>query len=256
MKDMETKEILDLTDMFSSDSHNWDLYPEINLKAANLFPTQLRSLLISEKEIESGEDYKDPATSELLKLIFKGNGTDKWNVHDYYNIYSYIFEKLGRKSQKKLLEIGIGTNDPDICSTMGPDYKPGGSLRSYAQFLPFWKIYGADIDEKILFTEDRIKTSFVDQLRLETYSDMCRNLGERAFDVIIDDGLHNVSANLNTVIFALNSLNPKGYLIVEDISAKRLPAWQVIDSIVSRREGIETHIIRTKAAHIYLLHKK
>ena len=37
------------------------------------------------------------------------------------------------------------------------------------------------------------------------------------FDLIIDDGLHYQLSNLNTLNYALSSLNKGGYLVIEDI---------------------------------------
>ena len=45
-------------------------------------------------------------------------------------------------------------------------------------------IYGADVDKKILFSEERIKTFFVDQNNLETFKNITDNVKEE-YDLII-----------------------------------------------------------------------
>jgi hypothetical protein len=72
----------------------------------------------------------------------------------------------------KILEIGIGTNNPSLVSTMGIYGTPGASLYSFREYLPNSQIYGADIDTNILFTHDRIKTFYVNQLDYSTYNNI------------------------------------------------------------------------------------
>ena len=75
---------------------------------------------------------------------------------------------------------------------MGTYGKPGASLRMWRDYFYNANIYGADIDKGILFNEDRINTYFVDQLDSETIKSMWNNIGLKDFDIIIDDGLHEV----------------------------------------------------------------
>ena len=58
----------------------------------------------------------------------------------------------------------IGTNDLNIKSNMTENAKPGASLRVWRDYFVNANIFGGDIDEKVLFEEDRIRTFFVDQL--------------------------------------------------------------------------------------------
>ena len=47
-----------------------------------------------------------------------------------------------------ILEIGLGTNNPILVSTMGSNGRPGASLYSFREYLPKSNIYGADVDKK------------------------------------------------------------------------------------------------------------
>ena len=58
-----------------------------------------------------------------------------------------------QKSVNKIFEIGLGTNNIDIVSTMGKKGHPGASLRAFRDFCPNAEIYGADFDSRILFQE-------------------------------------------------------------------------------------------------------
>src|SRR5262249_46148723 len=102
-----------------------------------------------------------------LKVLLNKYGSDKSTVHDYHKAYGCILEHRNRIGG--ILEIGLGTNDASIVSTMGRDGRPGASLKAFRDFLPHAAIFGADIDEKILFNDDRIRTFFVDQTSEESY---------------------------------------------------------------------------------------
>ena len=45
----------------------------------------------------------------------------------------------------------MGTNNPNLVSTMGSSGRPGASLYAFKEYLPNAIIYGADIDKDILF---------------------------------------------------------------------------------------------------------
>ena len=102
-------------------------------------------------------------------------------------------------------------------SFAGKDYISGGSLRMWREYFSNAKIYGADIDKECLFTEERIKTFFVDQGNEDSVNLMWNNIKEVNFDIIIDDGCHRFE---ETIIFFENSidkLHTNGVYIIEDI---------------------------------------
>lgn len=183
------------------------------------------------KKIETicAEDISISAAAQLAKL-FNKYGSDKSTFHDYHLLYGSILASRCPE-QLNILEIGIGTNDTNIVSHMGAKGQPGASLRAFRDFLPNGRIYGADIDSKILFQEERIKTFFVDQTNLNSFNEISTILVNEKFDLIIDDGLHSPNANIATLIFALSNLKPKGWFVVEDISNNSLTVWKVIYSI-------------------------
>lgn len=92
------------------------------------------------------------------------HGSDKGkDRHNYTTIYSVLFRKL-RGQPLRILELGVGTNNPKFPASMINGGIPGASLRGWRELFPQALVYGADIDRDILFEEDRIKTFYCDQL--------------------------------------------------------------------------------------------
>ena len=149
----------------------------------------------------------------LFRETFKKHGSNKGGSWKHRNeilrsFYADLYEEeLKEKKITNLLEIGIGF---DISS-------PGSSLRSWKALFPTAKIYGADIDKRVLFEEENIKTFFTDQLNKNELNKLKKNLNNIFFDVIIDDGLHTYEANINTFEVFEDSLSKEGLYFIEDI---------------------------------------
>ena len=127
---------------------------------------------------------------------------------------------------------------------MGINGRPGASLRAFRDFLPRAQICGADIDRRILFSEERIETYFVDQTCQTSFDDLWLALGPCQFDLVIDDGLHSPNANVATMLFSLRCLKKGGTLIIEDISSDAIPVWQTISALLP--SDLRPTIIRAK----------
>ena len=158
-------------------------------------------------------------------------GSDKaWN--GYTPVYSALFEP--RYDQPvRILELGLGTNNEDVLSNMGVFGAPGASLRGWRQMFPHANVYGADIDRGILFEEDRIKTFQCDQLD----QDSIRKLWSRpelqgGADIIIEDGLHTLEANISFMEGSLRHLRPGGTYVTEDIG------WDTFDEFFKQLETV------------------
>jgi hypothetical protein len=135
---------------------------------------------------------------------------------------------------------------------MGLYGTPGASLITFRNYLPNSMIYGADIDKNILFTFDRIKTFYVDQLDINSFN----NIDNIKFDLIIDDGLHSIGANFNTLLYALDHLNDNGWIVIEDIQKSHINNWKAIDFIIKSMNKYNSYIVLTKKAYIYVINKK
>ena len=159
--------------------------------------------------------YKTSLCDIMLK---HGSDKSRSDKHNYTVIYEHLFRDLKEKNIR-LFELGIGTNNPNMISSMGLDGKPGASLRGWSEYFTNGLIFGADIDRNILFSTDKIKTFYCDQTNPESIKSMWsnKNLSEN-LDIIIDDGLHTFLAQLIFLENSFNKLNPGGFYIIEDIT--------------------------------------
>lgn len=151
----------------------------------------------------------------------KGNEDIKSSWHNYTTFYYSIFKERC-KEKLRIFELGIGTNNPQIACNMGINGRPGASLYGWEEFFPNSEIYGADIDKKIIFNTERIKTYYCDQTNAIIIKEMWnkKELEEKFFDIIIEDGLHTYDANVCFFENSIEKLNSKGYYIIEDINTK------------------------------------
>lgn len=151
----------------------------------------------------------------------KGNSNLQWAWH-HYTIFYYELWKNIKDKPLRVFELGMGTTDLNIDSNMGPNGRPGASLFGWCEFFPNAEIFGADIDKKILFETDRIKTYYCDQTIAECVKNMWLQPGlEENFDIIIDDGLHRYFSNECFFENSIHKLKEDGYYIIEDINNKR-----------------------------------
>lgn len=197
------------------------------------------------------ENYaKSSENSKLLSDLFNKFGSDKSTSHDYHKIYGNLFED--KLKVKSILEIGLGTNNPKLPSTMGVNGKPGASLRAFKEFFSNSTVYGADVDKNILFNEDRIQTFFVDQTDTSSFDNLNSNIPP-TLDLIIDDGLHIPFANINTLNFAIKKLNLGGYFIIEDISYISKSIWEHVSNLLP--DYLSSTILDTKQALMFIVKK-
>ncbi len=174
-------------------------------------------------------DARGKAAADVLKLLFNKFGSDKSTAHNYHHLYGEILKN--RDDISYVLEIGLGTNNLDVVSNMGTQGKPGASLRAFREYLPNATIFGADIDKRILFQDDRIQTYFVDQTDLASLESLGKNI-PYLMDLIIDDGLHSPNANLAVLAFGLKKLKNYGWLVIEDIPERAVPLWEVVAALL------------------------
>ncbi|MDP5370152.1 MAG: class I SAM-dependent methyltransferase, partial [Pseudomonadota bacterium] len=168
------------------------------------------------------ETFDPAARTTQLCEIMKRHGSDKSTVHNYTRMYQFLLESK-RETATNVFEIGIASTDPQFAYTMGKDGTVGASLRGWREFFPNARIYGADIDAKALFQEERINTYFVDQLKTDAISTMFAQIPVAGFDVMIDDGLHCFEANDIFFKAAIDKLTPGGIYIIEDIAPRGVP---------------------------------
>ena len=165
----------------------------------------------------------DERESTLLCEIMGRNQSDKGKKdiinswHNYTTFYYSIFKDI-REKQLRVFELGLGTNNVNIPSNMGESGRPGASLYGWSEFFPNSHIFGADIDNNILFNTNKINTFFCDQTNPEIIRKMWNEpLLNKNFDIIIEDGLHTFNANVCFFENSIHKLKSKGFFIIEDI---------------------------------------
>jgi hypothetical protein len=158
--------------------------------------------------------------NELIKL-FEKYKLDKLR-HKYHNLY---WDLLNDKKEiyKNILEIGIGTIDETKPSNMfayknelEQDYTFGNSLRAWRDYFTNANIYGIDVDENTMFEENRIKTYCSSSMDKYTMDNILSKLPQ--FDMVVDDGLHTMEANLETLKIVFPYLKNGGIYVIEDVN--------------------------------------
>ncbi len=171
--------------------------------------------------------YHPKDRNNILAKLADEYGSDKgevspkkqpypWKSHTYTDYYALIFSNC-RNDIKLLFECGIGTNNPNLISSMGADGKPGASLNMWADFFPNASIYAGDIDKNILINKGRIKSFFIDQLNCETIKNFWKLVNKSNFDIMIDDGLHTFDAGICLFENSISKLSRSGYYFIEDV---------------------------------------
>jgi SAM-dependent methyltransferase len=195
---------------------------------------------------------KPTKSSDKLFNLFEHHGSDKARKHGYHLVYGDILENL-KGTEITILEVGIGSTNTGIISNMGRRGHPGASLRGFRDYSENTTVTGVDIDYDVLFTDTRIETFFLDQTSAQSWLKLNENLDGGKFDLIIDDGLHSPSANLNSIIFGLGLLKPGGAIIIEDIPDRALPVWTLVHKILPPTN--KSHLVKCNNSYMFVVSK-
>jgi len=256
---------------FQAGSLNSEKYPELQIVGAGLLPKQILDIMTYHAStpavpltVVTGFDdvvkhtKGSRASMKRLESMLTHRGSDKAR-HGYHAFYASILDALAasNKDHVATLEIGLGTNNSKLVSSMGQDGTPGASNRAFRDYLPEKAhVYGADVDRDILYQEERIKTAYVNQLDMTSFETMTKQLGQANFDLIVDDGLHALSANLNVLLFGLKHVRPGGWVVIEDIEPRHFAFWsKFVDVILGSNQALRTAYYRFTKTDCYLVHK-
>lgn len=178
--------------------------------------------------------YSQIMTSHLT-LLSQKYGTDKgsynlqnpypWSPHSYTKYYEILFSN-NRDNVRKVFECGIGSVDETLVSNMTTSGKSGASLRMWKDYFPNAQIFGADIDSKVMFSEERIFTYTMDQTNPKSIIDFWEKVQVEDFDLIIDDGLHTYSAGITLFENSFHKLKEGGWYVIEDVNVYDLIRYQ------------------------------
>ena len=170
-----------------------------------------------------------------LCKIMHAEGSDKGcGHHNYTQLYHRLFSQF-LHDPTDVFELGIGSTRADLPANMGPGGVPGASLRGWRRYFPGATICGADIDGDILFQEQGIQTLYVDQTDPASVMSLWAHLSPM-YDLIVDDGLHQVSANTTFLFGSKHKLKPGGLYIIEDI-------WMSSDNLASLDAVLNTAVM-------------
>jgi hypothetical protein len=229
---------------------------DFTLRGINESLNELTSLLVGKPKIINSDEImlckKGKEINSQFLSQFSKNGSDKSTTHSYHPIYSSLICNSNTPI-KAILEIGIGTNNINLPSNMGPKGRPGASLQSWQELFPNATIVGADIDKDILIFENNIKSFLLDQTSNKSWVKFKEKLRGLQFDLIIDDGLHSPLSNLKTICHSLDLLSPSGVLVIEDIAERSLPYWLIFCEI--GMEGYKCQIVQAGKCYLFLLSK-
>lgn len=166
------------------------------------------------------------STPTPLCSIMNRYGSDKGSGHhNYTKVYDFIFSKFKNKSVR-LFELGLGTNNINLASNMGEIGKPGASLYGWRDYFLSGIIFGADIDKNILFTSDRIETFYCDQTDKNSIQELwSQEALKQNFDIIIEDGLHTLPAQITFLQNSIHKVASGGVYICEDIIKHNIPQF-------------------------------
>jgi hypothetical protein len=189
--------------------------PQVRGFGAALFPTHLAKQLQSVNLV---------APTKMCRVLTK-HGSDKGRPNNYTPVYSALFKER-RGQPLRIFELGLGTNDTNAPSNMGAFGAPGASLRGWRELFPHALVYGADIDRNILIQKDRIKTFYCDQLDPSSIRELWSHPElQGGADIIIEDGLHTMEANISFLEASLDHLRPGGIYVTEDITQNHDHEW-------------------------------
>jgi hypothetical protein len=147
-----------------------------------------------------------------LSQISKKYPTDKDFTHNYYDmVYENTFKSI-RNNVKKVCEIGVGTS-----FDWGElKIRPGNSLKVWRDYFQNAEILGLDIKSYDNIDDlERISIDWIDQSKRNLLEDYSNNIV--GYDVIVDDGSHNVYDQTITLYYFFKALKSGGIYILEDL---------------------------------------
>lgn len=140
-----------------------------------------------------------------LSDLFNKHGTDKESYHHYSQFYEDLFASR-RQEVGRVLEIGV--------------YQ-GASLLAWRDYFPDAIVVGLDVDTTQAanlnlgaWNKERILLMQGDQAKP---ADLDRVAQWGPFDLIVDDGSHEISDQLSTLLNLWSTVALGGWYVIEDV---------------------------------------
>ena len=213
-------------------AHVEENYPEIPFKgySGNHDATQLTN-------------FRGTVPLTPLCELAEKHHTDKGPYHGYTPVYHELLNGR-RESTRRVLEVGIGYAGRGHT----PFWPFGASLKMWEEYFPGAVIYGVDIAPEVMINQGRIHSSLCDQSRASSLIDTAERLGGD-FDLIVDDGSHELEHQILTVNILLRYLKPNGIFVIEDVNmdpsqiTNRLPPGYAVQSYRSHAEPAHAYLM-------------
>jgi hypothetical protein len=152
--------------------------------------------------------------------LFEAHLCNKHIDHNYPRFYYYLLHKF-KDFKLNMVEVGIGTPNQDVQSSMPKNYKFGSSQKGWRDFFSNeeTKIFGCDIDSRVRYSDERISTFYLNSLNPNSVKKMLldSNLELEQIDIFLDDGLHMYKSQLALLLVIWPYIKLNGIYMIEDI---------------------------------------
>ena len=169
----------------------------------------------------------------LANKYTSDKGTEYGSRHGFTEVYGKYFNDFKYK-EINILEIGI--ND-------------GSSLKMWYDYFPNANIYALDIDDKTIFSNERIACGILDQSNKDHLKYFSEEINMK-FDIILDDGSHHISDQQLTFGYLFPLLNESGLYIIEDLHTSLCEFGTIVYG-----RAMENNLEKTNTTLTYLKNK-
>jgi len=169
-------------------------------------------LLIKKKNLDKNIDLENLKNLSLDNLFIKFNAdkaskfvmnNKEFSGHNYSPLYERFLSRFKNKKELKILEIGS---------------LRGSATASFYYYFNKPQIFCADINPfQIQVFSKNIRNFFVDTQSEEYLKNLGKYVKEE-FDIIIDDGSHNIKDQIISIGILFEKLKKNGLYIIEDAS--------------------------------------
>lgn len=137
----------------------------------------------------------------IIKKYFEESKYLSMKLEKYFHVYELILSKYKLRKDLTVVEIGV---------------KDGGSLFIWQKLFPHAKIIGIDLNiECKKFEKDGFIIEIGDQSSREFWKDFFYK--HQNVDIVIDDGGHTNTQQINTAISCIPFIKDGGILVTEDV---------------------------------------
>lgn len=152
---------------------------------------------------------------KTLTEIADNCGTDKGSwAHNFTDFYEQSLVPLKNRENLRVLEIGVDR---------------GASIRMWNEFFQGKaEVFGVDIFDKSdleVFELPNVHFIEADQSKEEDLYRIVREAGNQPFDLIVDDGSHNMYDQLISLKVLSSYVKSSGFYILEDLHTSLWPDW-------------------------------